>query len=169
MSLVTVTAAVSDFVASAWLVAVTCTFAGEGKSAGAVYTPPGVIVPVAALPPALPFTLQSTLVSVVFVTVAENVTVFPSSTDPLFGATVTAMERGGGGGGTAELAPPPPQPCVHAPVVRSAAKTVRALPNFFFPLCVRGRIPLRNAGEGPAKNSCHIEVVLDVGIETLLL
>ena len=36
MSLVTVTAAVEDFVASAWLVAVTCTVPPEGRSAGAV-------------------------------------------------------------------------------------------------------------------------------------
>lgn len=36
MSLVTVTLAVSDFVGSAWLVAVICSVAGEGKSAGAV-------------------------------------------------------------------------------------------------------------------------------------
>ena len=139
MSLVTVTTAISDFVASAWLVAATCTFAGEGKSAGAVYTLPGVIVPLAALPPAVPFTLQFTLVSVVFVTVAENVTVFPSNTDPLLGVTGTALEGGGGGGGTAELAPPSPQPGVRAPVVRSATKTVRIIPNFFFPICVRGR------------------------------
>ena len=148
MSLVTITAAESDFVASAWLVAVTCTFAGEGKSAGAVYTPPGVIVPVAALPPAVPFTLQFTLISVVFVTVAENVAVFPSSTDPLFGATVTAMEGGGGGGGTAELAPPPPQPCVNAPAVRRAKKTVRLVPNFFASNCLRGRTPCALQAKG---------------------
>jgi hypothetical protein len=36
MSLVTVMLAVSDFVGSGWLVAVICTVAGEGKSAGAV-------------------------------------------------------------------------------------------------------------------------------------
>jgi hypothetical protein len=36
MSLVTVMLAVSDFVGFEWLVAVICTVAGEGKSAGAV-------------------------------------------------------------------------------------------------------------------------------------
>jgi len=61
MSLVTVTAALSDFVASAWLVAVTVTVAGDGRSAGAVYTPLAVIVPTVALPPATPFTLQLTV------------------------------------------------------------------------------------------------------------
>jgi hypothetical protein len=70
--------------------------------------------------------------------------------EPLL-ATVTAMEGGGGGGGTAELAPPPPQPCVHAPVVRSAAKTVRVLPNFFFPICVRGRTPSAMQAKGQRK------------------
>lgn len=62
-----------DFVVSAWLVAVICRAAGEGKSAGAVYTPPEEINPTAAFPPATPLTLQLTLVFVVFVTVAENV------------------------------------------------------------------------------------------------
>jgi hypothetical protein len=74
ISLVTVTLAEPDFVVSAWLVAVTCTLAVAGKSAGAVYTPAAVIVPTAELPPAIPLTLQLTLVSAVFVTVAVNVT-----------------------------------------------------------------------------------------------
>jgi hypothetical protein len=104
-------------------------------------------VPVAALPPAVSFTLQFTLVSVVFVTVAENVAVFPSTTDPLFGATITAMEGGGGAGGTAELAPAPPQPCVHAPVVRRTKKNYLRGPEWSH--------VLRNAGEGPAKNTHH--------------
>jgi hypothetical protein len=73
MSLRTDSVAEPDFVASAWLVAVICTDAGDGKSAGAVYTPPEEIVPAAALPPATPFTLQLTLVFVLLVTVAENV------------------------------------------------------------------------------------------------
>jgi hypothetical protein len=73
MSLRTVSVAEPDFDVSAWLVAVICTDAGDGKSAGAVYTPPEEIVPAAALPPATPFTLQLTLVFAVFVTVAENV------------------------------------------------------------------------------------------------
>jgi len=60
MSLVTVTAALSDFVPSARLVAVTVTVAGEGRSTGAVYTPLAEIVPTKALPPATPFALQFT-------------------------------------------------------------------------------------------------------------
>ena len=73
ISLVIVILAELDFVGSAWLVAVICTRVGEGKSAGAVYTPPAVIVPTWAFPPATPLTLQLTAVSVVFVTTAVNV------------------------------------------------------------------------------------------------
>jgi hypothetical protein len=89
MSLVTVTAALSDFVPSAWLVAVIVTVAGDGRSAGAVYAPPLVIVPSATLPPGTPFTLQLTASSVVFATLALKLAPFPSTTDPLFGVTVT--------------------------------------------------------------------------------
>jgi hypothetical protein len=97
MSLVIATVAASDFVGSATLVAATCTLAGDGKSAGAVYRPAAEIVPVAALPPATPFTLHVTAVFVVFVTVALNASVFPNNTDPLLGATVTTICGGGGG------------------------------------------------------------------------
>jgi len=73
ISLVIVTLAEPDFVGSAWLVAVTCTILGEGKSAGAVYTPPAVIVPSVVVPPTTPLTLQLTAVSVMFDTTAVNV------------------------------------------------------------------------------------------------
>ncbi len=114
MSLVIVSCAVADFVESAWLVAVTGTVAGEGRSAGAVNTPPELIVPVDALPPGMPFTLQTTLVSVVLVTCAEKVCEFPSRIDPLIGDTDTLMDGGGGGEGGPEPAVPPPQPRSHA-------------------------------------------------------
>jgi hypothetical protein len=84
-----VTGAAVDFVASAWLVAVTCTFAGEGKSAGAVYTPSVVIVPTVEFPPGTPETLQETLVSLVLVTVAMKVCVFPKINEALFGEILT--------------------------------------------------------------------------------
>ena len=45
MSLETVRLAVEDLEESAWLVAVTCTFPPGGRSAGAVKSPSGVIVP----------------------------------------------------------------------------------------------------------------------------
>ena len=155
-SLVTVNAAVSDFVASAWLVAETCTVAGDGRSAGAVYTPSAAMVPTVALPLGVPFTLQLTLVSVAFVTFAVNAIVFPSSTDPLFGATVTTMEGGGGGGGNTELEPPVAQPCVHAPAVKRAAITIRVVPNFFAPSSGRGRIPFAKQAKGQRKMECTL-------------
>ena len=93
MSLVMVSVAPADFVGSAWLVAVTCTVAGVGRSAGAVYAPVELIVPTVAFPPATPFTLQLTLVFVEFWTVAWNAAGLPSSTVPLAGVIVTM--RGG--------------------------------------------------------------------------
>jgi hypothetical protein len=148
MSLRMDTVAESDFVASAWLVAVTCTYAGVGRSAGAVYTPPEDMDPTAAFPPATPFTLQLTLVSVAFVTVAANAARFPSTTDPLAGVTLTSMEGGGGGGGTPEPAPPLPQPSVHAPVVRRAATTNLVVQDFLHLFCRRGCIPHAKQAKG---------------------
>jgi len=52
---------------------VTCTVAGDGRSAGAVYTPAELIVPRVVFPLGTVLTLQLTAVSVVFVTVAVNV------------------------------------------------------------------------------------------------
>jgi hypothetical protein len=126
MSLVIVICAEADFVESAWLVAVTWTTTGDGKSAGAVYTPAAVIVPEDALPPGMLFTLQVTLVSVVFVTVAVRVCEFPSRTDPLSGVTDTLMAGGGGGGDVTVPAPPAAHPCIHTHVARSARDGKRA-------------------------------------------
>jgi hypothetical protein len=121
MSLVMASCAVADFVESAWLVAVTCAIGDEGRSPGAVYTPDVVIVPLDALPPATPFTLQVTLVLVVFVTVAVNVWELPSRTEPLVGVTVTLVDEGGGrGGGASESGLPPPQPSSPANAGRSS-------------------------------------------------
>lgn len=99
MSLVTVSDARPDLLASAWLVAVICSVAGDGKSVGAVYTPAGVIVPSVALPPLMPLTLQLTAVSVVFVTVAVKVAWLPRRTASVGGFTVTTIAGGVGGGG----------------------------------------------------------------------
>jgi hypothetical protein len=65
------------------------TVAGDGRSIGAVYAPSDVIVPTLALPPGTPFALQLTLLSAVLLTVALNVVEFPSTSDWLFGVTVT--------------------------------------------------------------------------------
>jgi hypothetical protein len=56
------TLAFADFVLSAWLVAVIVTVAGLGTALGAVYIPPGEIVPNVLLPPATSFTDQFTAV-----------------------------------------------------------------------------------------------------------
>jgi len=151
MSLTIVAAALSDIVASAWLVAVICTVADAGSIAGAVYTPSNVIVPDVALPPGAPFTLQVTAVSAVFATFAENSSAFPSITDPLFGETVTVMDGGGGGGGTDGLAPPPPQLIVHAPVVGRTNRKILAVRNLLRSHGERGRIPSREQAKGQRK------------------
>src|SRR5258708_26661338 len=119
--------------------AVICTVAGDGRSAGAVYTPADVIVPTVALPPGTVLTLQLTAVSVVFVTAAVNVSWFPSTTDPVAGVTVTPMDGGGGGGGGGVL--PAPQPRVHPPSARSAITTIVLVLDLFPVLAERYRTP----------------------------
>ena len=108
-----------------------------------------VIVPTPEFPPALPFTLQLTLVSVVLDTVAVKVIWFPSTTEPDGGVTLTVMEGGGGGGGAA--APPPPQPRVHAPAVRRTRKPIRAVPKLASMLCGRGRTLCAKQAKGQRK------------------
>src|SRR3954470_16547540 len=72
---VTVTVALALCVGSATLVAVTvCVPAVSGP----VYRPALLIVPICALPPAIPSTLQVTDVFVAFVTVALNCCVLPA-------------------------------------------------------------------------------------------
>jgi hypothetical protein len=131
-SLVIVTLELADFVASAWLTAVICTFAVDaggtdgpaaGRSPGAVYKPAAVIVPTAASPPGTPLTFHETLVSVAFVTAAAKACVFPRITATLAGVTATLIgEVGGGGGCATEPAPTPTQPSVHALAVRRTTK-----------------------------------------------
>jgi hypothetical protein len=116
-----------------------------------VYTPADVIVPTTELPPAMPLTLQLTLVSVVFVTLAVNVNWFPSSTELLVGVTMTTMEGGGGGGGVP--VPPPPEPSVHAPAARRAMKPNLAFLKFFALLRGRGRMPSAKQAMGQRMKS----------------
>jgi hypothetical protein len=148
ISLVTATFAVADFVASAWLVAVTCTVAGDGRSAGAVYMPTGVIVPRVELPPGTPFTPQLTAVSVVLVTVAVKVAWPPSTTDPFAGFTDTSITGGGGGDSDA---PPAPQPNVHVPSTARAMTTAVAVLEVFPLLGERDRMPSQKQAKGQRK------------------
>jgi len=128
MSLTMVTVADACFEGSATLCAVRTAVVAAGKFAGAVYTPAALIVPLLALPPLTPFTLQETLVSRALLTVATKVCVFPNSTEALPGVTATLTDGVGvggggvgGGGSTAGLAPVPAQPGKHALAARSAS------------------------------------------------
>jgi hypothetical protein len=94
---------------SAALVAVIEMFPGDVRIEGAVYTPPAFTVPIDALPPGTPFTLQVTAVFVVLLTVAENVCSSPSSTDAEDGATLTVMLGGGDCDGPVPTTPPQPR------------------------------------------------------------
>jgi len=122
------------------------------------------MVPVAGVPPATPFMLQDTAMLVEPVTVGVRVCALPSRTEDVVGVTVTLMEEGvgvgGGDGGITEVATPPLQPRVHAAVARrmriaSAGKRgdCTALRELLPAFCERGRMPRRNAGEGPASRA----------------
>ncbi len=150
MSLVIANGAEPDFVESAWLVAVICIVAGDGRSTGAVYTPPDVIVPSVAFPPGTPLTLQLTAVSVVVVTVAVKVAWPPSTTDPFIGFTVTAI-AGDGGGGSGEDATPALQPNVPDPSANKAMSTSILFPDAFPLLEERDRMPSQMQAKGQRK------------------
>jgi hypothetical protein len=109
----------------------------------------------------MPLTLQLTLVSAVFVTVAVNATWFPSTTEPLTGATVTTMEGGGGGGEVP--APPPPQPRVHVPAARRAMKLNRAFARLCRLFSGRGRIPSAKQAKGQRKK-WHPQMSYEIGL-----
>src|SRR5665213_2960449 len=90
---VTVTPAEPFTAVFVWRTADTVTVGGFGMPAGALYRPLAVIVPITALPPAIPFTCQFTP-EVEFCTPALNWTVPFSGTLQVGGATV--MVKGGG-------------------------------------------------------------------------
>ena len=85
-----VTAAVADFVLSAFDVAVTDTCAGLGMVLGAVYSPEELIVPHALPLQPEPVTLHATPVLLAPVTVAENWRLFPRTTWAVAGEMLTA-------------------------------------------------------------------------------
>ena len=121
------------------------------------------MVPVTGLPPATPFTLQDIAVLVEPVTLGVKVCVLPRRTDDEVGVIVTLTEEGvgvgGGADGLTEVATPPLQPRVHATVakrttVASAGKRgCAALRELLPAFCERGRMPRRNAGEGPGSRA----------------
>jgi hypothetical protein len=94
---------------SAALVACTDTESGRGRFAGAVYMPPASIVPAAAFPPGIPFTLQVTALFAVLRTVAVNARASPSRIDAVTGSTATSIFEGGGCDGPEPTSPPQPR------------------------------------------------------------
>jgi hypothetical protein len=92
---VIVTLALPDLEVSSALVAATVTVVGEGGADGAVYVavaaPVSAIVPTVGLPPAIPFTLQVTLVFAVPETLAVNTCAPPDGTLAVAGETVIAI------------------------------------------------------------------------------
>jgi hypothetical protein len=109
MSLDIVACAVELLVESPTLLAPTETETVAGKLAGAVYVPPAEIVPTAALPPEIPFTLHRTAGFVELFTVAINVCCPPNNIVAVDGATptVTAVVGEGGCDGPDPTAPQP--------------------------------------------------------------
>ena len=164
MSLDTVTPAVEDLDESVWLVAVTWTFPPEGRSAGAVNSPSGEMVPTCGEPPAMPLTLQKTDMSEVLVTVAEKGSVLPSNTVPELGAMV--MVICGGGGGVVEPPGPLEQAVMETPrprrkivrAVRQRTRGLRVEKPCFERDCQRGRMEFAIADEGPAKERDDFDV-----------
>src|SRR5438045_4937291 len=108
MSLVRVSCAFALLVRSAAREAVIFTLVANGRSDGAVYSPADEIVPVASVPPRMPFTRQFTAVSLVPVMVAASCRVLPSNTLPVFGV-IEMLIAGEGGGLLTGLVVPPSQ------------------------------------------------------------
>src|ERR1700681_1950785 len=79
------------FVASAALLAVTVTVFRFARFAGALYSPAALMEPVVAFPPATPFTDHVTLVLLLPVTVAVQLSVLAARTVALGGVTATAF------------------------------------------------------------------------------
>ena len=91
------TALVPVCVVSAALVAVSVIVFGVGRVAGAVYMPFASIVPSVALPPAVEFTDQVTLLFVLPLTVAANASFAPARIVAVAGVTVTPLVPPSGG------------------------------------------------------------------------
>src|SRR5436189_6000863 len=100
-----VTLALSLFVGSAMLVALTDTCAGLGTWAGAGYTPEEEIVPTVAVPPATQFACHVTFLLLVLVTVAVNCWVWETESETAVGSTDTATSELSIGGCSGFLRP----------------------------------------------------------------
>ena len=135
------------------------------------------IVPVAVLPPATPFTLHTTVVSLAFVTVAVNIWGLPKITVALAGVTFTAIDPEGGIDGGAGVGvevpnaePRPAQPWsqvvtrMRSGNAASRARSVFVFGNLSGTSCGKGRIPRamqannqRNFDEAGERKYFHAE------------
>jgi hypothetical protein len=86
---------------------------GFGRPAGAVYIPEVLIVPVAALPPATPFTSQFTVLFAFPVIVAVKACVEPARTFAVAGAIIMETFAGRGAGACAPVDAVLTHPAVH--------------------------------------------------------
>ena len=155
-----VTALLPDAEASAELTARTVTVLELGTVAGAVYMPDALIVPVAALPPATPFTCQVTAVFDDPATVAPKGFVAPARTFALAGETVTVTldpEGGVVGLEAGELFVVPVQAVSAAAASRSAGRSERRKANFFH-LSIRKHAESKAPGVWIACNALCIGV-----------
>ena len=156
-----VTALLPVAVALAELTARTVTVLELGTAFGAVYTPDELIVPVAAPPPATPFTCHVTEVFDDPATVTLNDCVAPARTFALAGATVTVtLDPAGGALGleTTELFVVPVQPASVAAATRNTRGSECRMANFF-------NLPIGKHTQRTALGSwiARPEICLDVG------
>jgi len=126
-----VTALVPDAVASAELTARTVTVLEPGTVLGAVYAPDELIVPVAPLPPATPFTCHVTEVFDDPVTVALKDCVAPARTLALAGETATVTPDPEVGVLELELFVAPAQPLRAAAAARNTRNSKCRKAHFF--------------------------------------
>jgi hypothetical protein len=132
-------------------------------------------VPVAVLPPATPFTLHTTVVSLAFVTVAVNIWGLPKITVALAGVTFTAIDPEGGIDGGAGVGvevpnaePRPAQPWSQVVTRMSSGSAARRARSAFVfgnlsgTSCGKGRIPRamqannqRNRDEAGGRECIH--------------
>jgi hypothetical protein len=105
----------------------TLTVFGFGNMAGATYAPVALIVPIVALPPLMPLTVQVTFWLVALVSCAVNACDAPARTFALVGLRVMlSCGGGGGGGGGFCFGPVPAQPTSSSKSIRAKAQDADA-------------------------------------------
>ena len=110
------------------------------------------MVPTLEFPPAIPLTLQVTLVLVVLVTVAANCCVAPRKTEAVGGKTLT-LTVGGGGGGGAGFPPLVPQPIAAPAATIRHRKTIQPPAGFAAGCFATPGMPCAKARAVPTRNA----------------